>query len=466
MTQLSTLFTLAGLSVYIEGRLRILRGENGLTLALAGLCLFGLLAALSKENGALIIGFALTIELVCFRLRGLNHIARLALYGFFAASTALPLILLTTRFPMQFDRLLSESRILWDYVLWTFVPIPSWMGMYHDDIQASTSLLAPPTTIIALTCFALAATVAWCLRNRSPGCAFALTWFLVGHSMESSVLPLELVFEHRNYLPMVGLLLGVTCWATSLLSPLSSKTGASLGIIVVVGLAILTAERSYAWSSNLSFAQMEASNHPLSSRAQYEAGRAILIAGIGDRQKAEEAALPYFERSMRMDPEQINSIIAWLVARARLGQVQPSDIQLLAQQLRSNPHPTRVNPFLDLLVTASEEPILGTADIKALVEAALANPAYQSQIRAMIFNDYGAYLFNMAHDYQGAISATLTAAQWDPKNPYFELNLAKIALQLKQHDVARQHLLIAQQLNKMHVYDDEIRKVELALSQR
>lgn len=29
---------------------------------------------------------------------------------------------------------------------------------------------------------------------------------LVGHSMESSFLPLELVYEHRNYLPNIGII--------------------------------------------------------------------------------------------------------------------------------------------------------------------------------------------------------------------------------------------------------------------
>ena len=37
--------------------------------------------------------------------------------------------------------------------------------------------------------------------------AFGIAWFLVGHSIESTVFSLELYFEHRNYFPGVGLFL-------------------------------------------------------------------------------------------------------------------------------------------------------------------------------------------------------------------------------------------------------------------
>ncbi len=44
----------------------------------------------------------------------------------------------------------------------------------------------------------------WCaflLRRRYPLLLLAVLFFLVGHSMESTLIPLEMVYEHRNYLP-------------------------------------------------------------------------------------------------------------------------------------------------------------------------------------------------------------------------------------------------------------------------
>src|SRR6185369_10537583 len=67
MNELAVFFTLAGLLAYVDGRVRLLQGEPALGRATLGLCAFGLLAVLSKENGALISAYALVIEAVCFR---------------------------------------------------------------------------------------------------------------------------------------------------------------------------------------------------------------------------------------------------------------------------------------------------------------------------------------------------------------------------------------------------------------
>ena len=61
MNLLAVLFILAGLLVYANGRARMLRGEPGLVRAIGGLLVFGLLSVLCKENGALIVAYALVI---------------------------------------------------------------------------------------------------------------------------------------------------------------------------------------------------------------------------------------------------------------------------------------------------------------------------------------------------------------------------------------------------------------------
>ena len=47
------------------------------------------------------------------------------------------------------------------------------------------------------------------LRRRLPVVACGILWFFVGHLLESTVIPLELMFEHRNYLPSFAVLLAV-----------------------------------------------------------------------------------------------------------------------------------------------------------------------------------------------------------------------------------------------------------------
>jgi hypothetical protein len=68
--------------------------------------------------------------------------------------------------------------------------------------------------------------------------------------------------------------------------------------------------------------------------------------------------------------------------------------------------------------------------------------------------------FNVGHDQQGAITLTLAAAQ-DPQNPYFQINLTKLALALGQPDKAAEHLALAERLNKVGTYDQEIGSLQL-----
>lgn len=476
MNELAVLFTLAGLLCYTAGRERMLRGEPGLRLAMSGVIGFGLLAVLSKENGALITAFALVIEATCYRFAASEHGQTRGLKAFFGLTVALPIALFLGYLALHphwlpasyavrdftlYQRLLTEARILCDYLLWIFVPVPAWMGLFHDDIATSTGLLAPWTTALSLAFLVALVAAAWKWRRRSPGLAFAVAWFLIGHTMESTILPLELVFEHRNYLPMSGLLLGTVC----ALAPWISRrwTARTLGMgcaALVLGVAGLTAVRAASWGgSALDQALIEVQHHPDSSRAQYEAGRAIIIDGAmkGTRAEAEQLALPYFARSAALDPHQIYPITNLILIQARTGKVPESLIADLADRLQRTPNYVQASPFLDMLVSASQQKLsLTPADLSKLVQAAMANPNFSNSVRAMILNNYGAYLFNVVHDRQGAISLTLAAAAQEPRNPYFQLNLAQMALALGQRDEAARRLAMAEQLNIAGTYDRQI----------
>src|SRR3546814_14020261 len=97
--------------------------------------------------------------------------------------------------------------------------------------------------------------------------------------MESTIIPLELVFDHRNYLPMAGLFLGLLCVVAPWLQARvpSAHLAALCGALLVAVLAATTATRVYAWGDATRLALTEAANHPSSARAQYEAGRMMKI---------------------------------------------------------------------------------------------------------------------------------------------------------------------------------------------
>ena len=483
MNELAAFFTLCGLYGYVDGRERVLRGDPALLSALASLSVFGLLAVFSKENGALIAVYALVIETCCYRFKAPLQLQRVILKLFFAASVALPLALFAgflathphwladgyaVRSFTLSERLLTEARILCAYLLWILVPNPAWMGFYHDDIPTSIDLFDPVTTALAVSFLLLLVMLAWKLRKRSPGFTFGVAWFLAGHMMESTILPLELVFEHRNYLPMGGLLLGLSCsFAQLFAGRYSARPMAVSCIALLLGLAGITALRAATWGNPLALALDDAHHHPDSSRAQYDAGRALIVTAArmgADRAAAEQEALPYFTRSAALDSEQVHPVTALILIRARREPVTQPEIAELARRLRAAPTYTQANPFLDLLIAAANEPLsLAPADIAGLVDAATANPHFPPMVLAMILNNYGSYKFNVEHDAQSAISLTTAAAAKDPANPYFQINLAKIALALGQDEKAREYLGAAKSLNKAGFYDQQISGIESAM---
>lgn len=482
MTELSGLFTLLGLLGYAGHRQRMLAGEATLAKAIASLVAGGIAATLCKENGVLIIGYALVIEATCFGFAAPDAHGRRQLRSAFALLAGLPALAVTVyllRHPGWIsggyairdftlgERVLTQARVLWDYVGWTLWPDPRAMGLYHDDIALSRSLLDPVTTLLALLGWIALVMLAWFMRRRAPALGFAVAWFLVGQSMESSVLALEPVFEHRNYLPMVGLLLGLACLLAPLLATRLHARALATGAIVLVAVcAGLTSWRAWSWGEPLRFAMSEVGNHPASARNQYAAGRAIIIDGAihGAREAADSRALPYFQRATQLDVHSIHGLVSTILIEAGRGPVPAADLLELTQRLRTLKPYNKANPFLDLLTTASTEKLaLGADEVSALVDAAMDNPGFPAKVRARILNNYGAWQFNVARDAQAAISLTVAAAAEQPRDPYYPLNLAQIANAMGQRDKALEFLAQARALDASGSHAREIAQLQQQL---
>lgn len=292
MAQLSTLFTLAGLLVFTRYRLHWTeRGAtHGEVLAAAlWIALLGLLAVLSKENGALLPWLIAVLEVTLFRgvWRGQSR-GRLVALGWLALF--LPLLLLGAVFLVapelmvgryggrEFtleERLLTQARVLWQYLSWMAVPNIIGMGIFHDDIPISQSLWSPVTTALSLLAWAVVLSAALLWHRRYPLVACALLFYLVAHSMESTVWPLEMVFEHRNYLPSMGFAvlaaLGIVKGVARVERlRLRALVGGLLGLLLVLLLI-----RTNAWTDELSLARFNVINHPQSPRANFFYGNAL-----------------------------------------------------------------------------------------------------------------------------------------------------------------------------------------------
>lgn len=221
MTLLSSAFMLAGMWGYLAARKSLqTRPLRSLSLMWLALLLGGVLGVLSKEQAALLPTFVLVLE-VFLLPKPVFPISQPAAtrfwQAFYLVTLVLPTLLIlaylvfmglkheiayaTRDFSFQ-QRVASELVILWDYVRLNFLPRPASFSPFHDGQRIfSFTDLAP---WVALAAWVALVSGALFIRRHSPWLAFTLFWFLAAHLLESSLIPLELYFEHRNYLAFVG----------------------------------------------------------------------------------------------------------------------------------------------------------------------------------------------------------------------------------------------------------------------
>lgn len=184
------------------------------------------------------------------------------------------------------ERLMTEARVLWFYAAQIAIPDHESFGLYLDDFTLSTGLLSPPATLFAIISWGAVILAIGYYRHSQPVLCFAAAWFLVGHSLESTFLPLEIAHEYRNYLPSIGLILGVGYLGTTVLQKLKmdhrSLTVGLTAVIPVLVLALFTWTRADQLGNPLVGTQIEATRHPQSARANHAAALALIQSGYGD----------------------------------------------------------------------------------------------------------------------------------------------------------------------------------------
>lgn len=221
MTLLSSTFMLLGMWGYLAAR-QSLEAAPIRTMLLMGLVIgtAGLAGVFSKEQAALLPGFILLMEwlllpkpyfnpastrapMVWRAFRWLALVLPLLLIlGYLAKSTINHEAAYAMRSFDLYERLATELFILWDYVRLSFLPRPASFSPFYDGIKLHD--FKEVFSWLALASWLALWTLALILRSRFPWLLFALAWFWMAHLLESTVLPLELYFEHRNYLAFIG----------------------------------------------------------------------------------------------------------------------------------------------------------------------------------------------------------------------------------------------------------------------
>lgn len=299
MTLLSATFILIGTITYLHGRERITdTGQSpskqnlGIVIAGVGIIGGGSLAVLAKENGALLPLYILTLETTLLTKHPWpNRLKKWRFAGLHGPWILMAAYLLThwqsvmghyaSRTFTLSERLLTQTRVVTDYLRLIVAPKFHELGLFHDDYTTSLSLTEPPSTLWCLVFLAALLLTALVLHKRIPWISFGILWFFVGHLMESTFLPLELYFEHRNYLPLFGIAF-LAAWAIQALYYLTRQLrtrmlSASLGILLVGQWAFMSYDESQLWGDPMRQALVWSEENPKSARAMLNWGNRLYM---------------------------------------------------------------------------------------------------------------------------------------------------------------------------------------------
>jgi len=486
MNGLAALFMIWGAVCYARGRLNQLESRPGWTWILGGLLGLGGLAVLSKENGILLPVYLLVVEFVFFRFQAGVSRDRRGLIGLFALTLGLPLLILSGWLVFSADylvnsyrgrdftlteRLLTQPRMLLWYLRMLAVPVTSEMGLYLDDVVVSKSLLEPTTTLPSLLGLATLAIASLLSIRRWPLLAFAGLWFLGGHSLESSILPLEIGFEHRNYLPGYGVILALT---HSLLRPDWAPRTLRLRQLAVAGWIVLLAfnlvQRSHEWGDELRHALIELEHHPQSVRNNIEAGSLFAVLARRDtpqRTEFADRAIRYFSRAAELRPDLPSALVGNLVTHLENGRSPRPDLipQLRRALAEARFDASSVAAFdgLTECQIREERCLLPEETFLSLANAALANPTIAGRYRATIYVKMADYIGLLRQDYPRAIEYARLAAETYRRDPQFRLYYATWLMAADDLDGAERQLALVRAEDRLLAVRHRLEAMEAKL---
>ncbi len=314
METLSLAFVLMALLCYLRGRVNQIAGTRAWPWLLACVPLV-LLGLLCKETAALFPAYTLALELTVLGFATKSASAARAWKRLYAAGVVAAVILFLALVLPQYaqpevyavrdysvaERLLTQLRVLPMYLGWIVLPQPASYLFYYDSFPHSQGLLQPVTTLLGGIFIVALATLAFAVRRRRPLMALGILWFFAAHLITSSVVPLELVFEHRNYFAILGVLLvGADIVMRMPASEIPRIRQLTVGVLVV-GAILLTLIRTAEWGNPLQLAMELAAKNPTSPRASTDLGEQFMIrAGNDATSEFYTLAEAEFERGSRV----------------------------------------------------------------------------------------------------------------------------------------------------------------------
>ncbi|ULU25058.1 tetratricopeptide repeat protein [Dyella terrae] len=505
---LANLFVLLGLIGYIAGRTSMLapnpsvahtdRSWRGIALCSLSIIVPTFIGALAKETAVMLPLYALGIEWVLFASKqqhenppqhsrfdwriGALFIVTLLLPMAIGLAWLVPGLLnpanWATRDFTLGTRLLTEARVVVSYLLWTVFPTPHMLSFYHDQYRISSGLLTPWTTLASMLALTALLGLAVGVRRRFPCVALGILWFLSCHLLTGTVLPLELVYEHRNYFASASVMLAIVPLLTAPAPPRTGSTSnpiPSTGALplalprhllfggLVVCWAALTLVTSYAWGDPLRLSRDLASRGPDSPRAMYELGRTYIIYSKYDP-ASPYTSLAYdaLEKAAALPESSILPQQALIFMNSRMHlPLKDRWWDSMITKLKARKSTVQDESSLEELSSCQT---IGECDLpkQRMLEAYMAALSHPNP-SARLLNMYGMYAWEVLDDHALALRMLQDAVAANPKEPAYRVTLVRMLTDMNRLEEARLALNDLQPFNLAGHMDQGIGRLNAAI---
>ena len=310
MASMSAMFFIIGLYCFLRGRLSSRKKWRITAFVLCFLCFICALA--SKENALVFPCVLILVQALFFKpVTKLTGIQKMVLAvclvivlcvvgGMFYLYGERILIGYSLRPFTLLERLLTETRVIFLYLSQIFYPLPSHFQVDHY-VRVSTSLINPLSTLAACAGIVALLVLAIVRARRWPLLSFAILFYFGCHVLESTIMPLELIFEHRNYLPSMFIGVPLVYGCMRLYDRLKAKglfwgrLLTACGVLILVLLGLSTYMRNSVWSSQMSLYEAALERYPQLSRPYMYIG--VYYYNI-NRPQADALALENFKKAL------------------------------------------------------------------------------------------------------------------------------------------------------------------------
>ena len=436
MELLGFTFTLLALLAYWRARRLQRAGRRGWPWLLACTALI-VLGYGAKETVVLVPGYALLLELTVLRFKAASPATTRYWHGFYLAgclaALAVFLFYLLPHYATAAayagrdftagERELTQLRALPFYLGLIVWPAPSHMMFYYDDYLASTGWLQPATTLYGGLFLLALLGLAVAMRKRRPLLALGIAWFFMAHALTSSPINLELVFEHRNYPALLGVMLAAADLTWWLGQRSRSRLPALIACILILNLGYLTALRAATWGGKLMLASTLVELNPGSARAAQDLARSYMaMSGGNPDSPLYSLSIQQLQRATTLRTDSPLAEEALLLEASKNPQLPTQPWwDSLKRKLRTRPLIPDTFQSLNKLMTERAGGNTGI-DAKQLAEA-YAIAAARAPARESLHAEYAELAGSVLHD------TPLAVAQWQATLA-LEANLAQYAPQL------------------------------------